>query len=745
MKFPKINQNRMKSVTVPTLSGGTNLRDALTLVADNQLTESKNMWYNDGFLKTRPNLSTNVDMTFMVGRTDDSQVIGAKKCHHDITKEIGNETAILMSIIKTYRSYLKSKCDIIFWWQSPTKTEDFGSAISFELDSLDDVPSYFVIEKDRVLYCFTSKQSIFKASYLNNPVWEEIELYSDYLYLPIVLTDCLSNGSEKPPDAIEGTAFEGYSLVTPYYKVQYTSVNQSLVDSEDDTKKHAAIYYVPANFMPKSTVKLEYINSNGEKFKHEVTLGNDTSQFVTEERAQLDNYIISVGDNRQIKLLNATDKSVVKFGHSDFVSENNIEITAATPITSVERKKLFNMTQSVWFGGAAFGINGGTRLFLTGNTEDSEKALLLWSGLNEPLYFSENNSACVGNSAYKTTGFGKQADKLVIFKENETYYTYYARNDNITAEQLINQAVVDYTASAVYFPLVLINSKIGCDCPDTVQLCRNRLVWANSNGKVYTLTSESQYTERNIFEVSGMIERALRAEDLRNATSADFEGHYVLFVKNRAFLMDYNKYGYQYVYSYSKTDDANALIPWYVWEFPSFDTDIYGYQETAFFGIGDAILFSSYYNAESGDMCSCVSASLSADNKNGADELLQIDNESNAFVKEEYVIDSVIQTKFFDFGLPAHTKTISLVNVSFGNNGGEAVKISYLTENGKLDADYIYLDESEEREYSPEYIQNRVLRPCISFAKRFGMRIECAGDMTIDAISINYKIIGGAR
>ena len=161
MKFPKINQNRMKSVTVPTLSGGTNLRDALTLVADNQLTESKNMWYNDGFLKTRPNLSTNVDMTFMVGRTDDSQVIGAKKCHHDITKEIGNETAILMSIIKTYRSYLKSKCDIIFWWQSPTKTEDFGSAISFEVDSLDDVPSYFVIEKDRVLYIYSTYSILF--------------------------------------------------------------------------------------------------------------------------------------------------------------------------------------------------------------------------------------------------------------------------------------------------------------------------------------------------------------------------------------------------------------------------------------------------------------------------------------------------------------------------------------------------------------------------------------------------------
>ena len=62
MKFPKINKQPSRSVTVPKLSGGINLRDAVTMVQDNQLTDSKNMWYKDNILKTRPGMYTNSNM-----------------------------------------------------------------------------------------------------------------------------------------------------------------------------------------------------------------------------------------------------------------------------------------------------------------------------------------------------------------------------------------------------------------------------------------------------------------------------------------------------------------------------------------------------------------------------------------------------------------------------------------------------------------------------------------------------------
>ena len=52
--LPYKNKHPLRSVGIPSLSGGVNLRDGLTQVNDNQLTDVKNMWFKDGMLKTRP-------------------------------------------------------------------------------------------------------------------------------------------------------------------------------------------------------------------------------------------------------------------------------------------------------------------------------------------------------------------------------------------------------------------------------------------------------------------------------------------------------------------------------------------------------------------------------------------------------------------------------------------------------------------------------------------------------------------
>lgn len=110
------------------------------------------------------------------------------------------------------------------------------------------------------------------------------------------------------------------------------------------------------------------------------------------------------------------------------------------------------MTRQMWFGGDAAGISGGSRVFLGANTDEKEKSLVIWSGLNNPLYFPENCYAYVGNNSQSVTAFGRQSDMLVIFKERETYLTQYVRNSSITASDLINQKVVDYHRFERLFP-----------------------------------------------------------------------------------------------------------------------------------------------------------------------------------------------------------------------------------------------------------------------------------------------------
>ena len=105
-----------------------------------------------------------------------------------------------------------------------------------------------------------------------------------------------------------------------------------------------------------------------------------------------------------------------------------------------------------------------------------------WSDLNNPLYFPENNFSTVGDGSQKITAFGKQNDMLIIFKEHEIYYTNYASN-NFTAEEVMSGAIIDVASSSATFPLTQIHSLIGCDCPNTIRLCANRLVWATTDKK----------------------------------------------------------------------------------------------------------------------------------------------------------------------------------------------------------------------------------------------------------------------
>ena len=68
MKYPKINRQASREVNVPSLAGGLNLRDSLTGIRDNQMTECVNMWFKDGKLRTRPSFDTTEDMKVAIDR-----------------------------------------------------------------------------------------------------------------------------------------------------------------------------------------------------------------------------------------------------------------------------------------------------------------------------------------------------------------------------------------------------------------------------------------------------------------------------------------------------------------------------------------------------------------------------------------------------------------------------------------------------------------------------------------------------
>ena len=73
------------------------------------------------------------------------------------------------------------------------------------------------------------------------------------------------------------------------------------------------------------------------------------------------------------------------------------------------------------------------------------------------------------------------------------------------------------------------------------------------------------------------------------------------------------------------------------------------------------------------------------------------------------------------------------------------ITVKFITESKTDDESTITLNESEAAEYAPEYLHNRQFRPYSRVNTRFGIRFESEGAMAIDAISLQYTVLGGAK
>ena len=727
----------MRSISIPELSGGLNLRDGISAVNDNQLTDCKNVWFKDGILKTRPGLvlkDTLESDDFTPPMAAGQNVSHRPQAENAVTVE-NNKQYRLISQRTDYFSMADEESGrqpqqshIQFFWVGIAAGQTHKRALP-SISSAEGTVflNHFAVQFQTTLYCFAQTEDGGEIYKLESGAEEWVKLGEEDMYIPTVYLHCKPGDDDIHGDMQEvaGTMGDGYNIFSPYYKMIYSTVDRKKLKEQTTSggnDYHFMIYYLAESVRNKpefANKKITAVITDklGKTYTHTVTLDGGYAA-VYETTSPGDGLTMGVHGNviKFYKLVEGGSGELesAKVTEEDYV-EDNMVITAPSTNPKENLKKVFGMTRQIWFGGDAKGISGGSRLFLGGNAENKEKSLVLWSGLNNPLFFPENCYAYVGNANQAVTAFGRQTDTLVIFKERETFFTQYTKSDSISASDLINQKVVDYTASSVYFPMVQLHAAIGCTCPDSVQLCRNRLVWACEDGNIYTLCSENQYNERTIFKVSGMVNRYLRGENLRNAMSADTDGRYFLFTGSHVYVMEYESYGYTYIASYNKTEDAQLRIPWWYWELP----------ESAVCVIPDG-------------------TELNILTEKGGNYPIYLFEDGRAADGDTAIV-SALQTKIFDFGAPAYTKNVPLVNIAFGNNGGEPVTVRMFSDSGSCGDEEVTLSESDRNEYSPEFVHNRQLRPAAHSVTRFGVRIECRGVMSVDAISLNYRLLGGAR
>lgn len=223
-----------------------------------------------------------------------------------------------------------------------------------------------------------------------------------------------------------------------------------------------------------------------------------------------------------------------------------------------ERSQIYSCKYYDTFGGA-----NNSRLFLAGGGNSK----YFYSEAYDITYFPESNFATLGNTEEDITGFGRQYNVLIVFKPREIYSIY-------SYTQTSSTTIIEEEVGLEGFRSQLVNARIGCDAPNSIQIINNLLTWFNSREGICTLVSTNIQDERNVrllsrnidktnsFGVTGILDQN---EETENIQSIDYDNKYFLVfpTKGQCYMWDYEISPYHY----SSNGETNPRqLDWFLFD-----------------------------------------------------------------------------------------------------------------------------------------------------------------------------------
>ena len=225
----------------------------------------------------------------------------------------------------------------------------------------------------------------------------------------------------------------------------------------------------------------------------------------------------------------ALDEGIVTFTtapeHKVPVVVNSVKITYTK-----QNPDAFNSIMDCPYA-ITYGGNQNLCVVMGGST--AQPNAYFWCGNHtkmDPGYFPMTQYNLAGATEEPITGFGKQQNMLVIFKERSV-----GRSSMSTAEMASGRVLItmDY---------VSINSEVGCDLPGSIRLVNNNLVFASKQKGVQFIADSSAAYENNIIAISRKVDNGLLPL-LRKAeavTSFDDGDRYWLAADGDVYAWDYS-------------------------------------------------------------------------------------------------------------------------------------------------------------------------------------------------------------
>ena len=696
MTFPRWNSPPSARLTVPRLCGGLNLCDAPYGIDNHQLSDGDNVWWRDGALRTRPGLTPVDNMLVRSLGSVDRQV----QLESDPVTVSGIPGHVLLSAGRINQAQNRLEAVLI-------RTD--GSMIPF-------LHSETYLGEIKPMLCVADTQDEASLGLLlsNIPGRPLLRLKTDGSvetaapYIPTVLLR--ASGTDDPALASpDGYSFESFNMLTDAFRIEYAI---------DGTARY--FHLPPRVRRTAAAVSVACVGADGE-VTHRVDMSDPAahvSGYLYRETAETtDGY----------QLLYDADTTAFRFiatggdpgSPADMKSSAYVTLTATFQPAQDEpatRAVITGMRIGTWFGGDRSGLGGGTRLFVSGNPH--YPSLVHYSSIHDATYFPENNYAYVGHPTQAVTALKKQGGMLVIFKEREIYYATYQAGGT-DADDILSGAAVDVEASAAVFPLTPLSSDVGCDCPGSLALCADRLVWVNRNGKVYSLQGSSSRSQRNVRPISAPIEPLLARHaryELATARAVSVDGTYFLLIGHSVYLFRHGDIGFAAASSFSDDETAGKHIAWYRWTLPADLTPLF-----------------LHATADAPLLISAIGDHLITHALTGEQDRYYPDDAPDLSPASQTVapIHAGFATREFDFGRPDRHKHIERVYLDLGEPAkGRTVTLQYRRETG------------DERALPPMPAEESLLSllPNMRRVRRFGMRCEATGTLACSGLVIRYRL-----
>lgn len=687
MTFPGLPKRASRTLTIDGFSGGLNTAATDTL-AQNQLHEAVNVWWKGGKLRTRPGfqLAQSRVTTLYDAAASGFQVEpflntgGANGTRVAVMRQVIDETEGPVREIRTGVCTANGVCTLQSSPLPGTYPAD-GDCPVLIVDYVSDGGDGSLV--------FTRDGHLYRPLAAGTGTAIDLRLQT---YVPLLLRDgrgvCEAEADDIP---LQGTLAEDKNLLTSAFRANFS------------TDGRADAFRLPLGGLDAAPVQI-MLTLGSANYGFTIPPDSDTSSIQNGFGFKIDR---TGGVLRCFENGTGSPKAL-PLGLTD-----NLRVTAYKTETGAEGR-VFGMRFGVWFGGEGEGEQGGARLFLSGHPDFPNE--VRWSAPDNPLYFPEHGYARAGDASSAVTAFGRQGDRLIVFKEHELYAL------SGTAGKLAADPETGIKApeNAVRFPIEPVHAGVGCDLPRTLRLCGDRLVWATSGKRVYMLVSATAYSDTAVRELSGSIASELETiagSVWRDAFAMTCDGHYLLLLGTAVYLFCYESSAFErYVYVYDDTA-AQQRLAWYSWFWP----DTLGPTPVLAVSGGSAgALFALYGNRW---LCGYLF-------EGGKDTAVTADSAGTLTLTEQEIYVSV-ETGLLCGDEPGRRRNVRRVYLDLtALSQTPMVVVTYLTPQGTL-ADTLTPVRGEQ--------ETVCLSPQLSGARRVGLRIRSTGALVIGAVEIEYR------